>query len=223
MKSSDSLFSEPAVRITSIVDGAHGLLRIKHQRTTLAMLTKKEVEELGLAVNQEWTIVLASAAQLRMRAREGLKLCLRWLKAGDRSTHELHERLLAKGLTPEQARAALALLAATKLQNDAELAKQTRSKLEAKGQSSRVIADALQAKGLDGGQRESSISDHARAHDLAKKLAAKHMRADLSATAATAALRRVLAALARAGYEEDVARMAARAAIPQQHRSLLDE
>jgi SOS response regulatory protein OraA/RecX len=224
--------------VTTVQPALNGLLRIKAKRKTLATLTPAEAAWLGIAAGTKWTTELTNAAIDCERARAGLKCCLRWLAAADRTTHELRDRLLAKQFSVLHAEAALTLLAATKLQSDVELAHRTHQRLAARGKSNQIIRDVLAQKGISlrnsveaenkngvsatgrfGAGSLDAASDAARAKALARdvlmnsKLAADPQRA----------IRRTLSALARAGFEEAVAFGALRAALPREHRGLLDE
>lgn len=201
-----SLFGGEGVVVSAIVQAGEEH-RVKAGRATLAVLTARELSELGVEVGTAWTTDLAERARVCARAREGLRWCLRWLRTADRSVHELRERLAARGFAQAEAERATALLAQARVQSDAELSERLRGKLSQQGASDAKIDRTLRAKGLAIGlanglkadsSRDQTQSERARALALASKALGKD-------GPPAKRVRRALAALARAEFEEELA------------------
>ena len=216
-----ALFDEPALCITALVPAA-GFMRVKAGRRTLATLVPTEVQTLQLAPGTPWTPALHERAESFANAREGLALCLRWLRTTDRSTHELRARLLAKGYAAHDADASLTLLASTRLQSDAALAARTQTKLATAGASDAKISRSLAKKGLVSRATDTKTQAGTQAGDAARALTLA--RAALAKPGTTQSrVRRALGALARAEHDEEVAREAVRQAARETGLALPDE
>jgi SOS response regulatory protein OraA/RecX len=216
-----ALFDEPAPCITALVPAA-GFVRVKAGRRTLATLVPTQVQTLQLAPGTSWTPDLQDRAESFAKAREGLALCVRWLRTTDRSTHELRARLLARGYSALDADASLTLLASTRLQSDDALAARTENKLATAGASDAKISRSLAAKGLASRATETGTRAGTHAGDAARALTLA--RVSLAKPGTTQSrVRRALGALARAEYDEEVAREAVRQAAREMGFALSDE
>ncbi len=191
--------------VTRVVDRA-GWSAIYVGRKRVARVPSKRAAALNIAPGVEWTPALAAAAALAADTVKAKKKALSLLKVKDRTAHELRDRLVAAGHPPTGVDAALAELAREGLLNDSALARASLERDLAKGHSPRAAAHKLATRGIhDADMPSPPTGELERAVAAAQARAAK-LPPDLPPHARA---RRLLAALARLGYEEDTARDAA--------------
>jgi regulatory protein len=171
----------------------------------VARLPTKRAAALNIAPGLEWTPTLAAAAALATETVKAKKKALALLKVKDRTSHELRDRLTRAGFEPHGIEAALAELTREKLLSDQTLARASIDRDLAKGRSIHAAAQRLATRGISHADIQSPKGELDRAIAAAKARAAK-LPANLPPQARA---RRLLAALARLGYEEDTARDAA--------------
>jgi regulatory protein len=180
-----------------------------HKKRT-ARLPTKRAAALGIAHGVEWTATLAAAAALATETVKAKKKAVALLKLKDRTTHELRDRLTRAGFEPEPIEAALAELTHEKLLNDQTLARTSIDRDLAKGRSIHAAAQRLATRGINHADIPAPAPTPGKTELDRAIAAAKARAAKLPQTLPPQArARRLLAALARLGYEEDTARDAA--------------
>ena len=175
-----------------------------HKKRT-ARLPTKRAAALGIAHGDEWTATLAAAAALATETVKAKKKAVALLKLKDRTSHELRDRLTRAGFEPQAIEAALAELTRENLLNDQTLARASIDRDLAKGRSIHAAAQRLATRGIHDADIQSPTPELDRAITAARARAAKLPQS----LPPQARARRLLAALARLGYEEDTARDAA--------------
>lgn len=135
------------------------------------------------------------------------EIALRQLTAADRSCHELHTRLLARGVEDPVARAVVDRFVQVGLLDDARFARQwVGARLQGRGLSRRAIERELADKGIApdlAGQALAGV-DAQTERDTASRLVQRKARGMLHLEEPVR-LRRLVGMLARKGYAPDVA------------------
>jgi SOS response regulatory protein OraA/RecX len=172
-------------------------------RRRVAKVPAARVEGLGIRVGAVWTPALKESAVLATETLRAKLRAIALLKVRDRASAELASRLARAGFSKPAAAAAIAELKSEGLLNDQKLAAHAAEVAASKGLSSAAVKQRLAKLGLAAATLPGD--DLARATQEARNRAAT-LPESLSVPAS---YRRVLAALARLGYDEDVAREAA--------------
>lgn len=135
------------------------------------------------------------------------EIALRQLTAADRSTHELHTRLVERGVEDEVARAVVTRFVEVGLLNDAQFARQwVASRAQSRGLSRRVIEAELHTKGIAPelvGQALAGLDAQAE-RDTAVRLVQRKAKATRHLEHQVR-VRRLVGMLARKGYSPEVA------------------
>ncbi len=202
-----TLFDPTSLRtVTRLVDRA-GWSTVYVGRRRVARVPSKRAAGLGIAVGVEWTEALAHAAELASETVKAKKKAVALLRVKDRTEQELRDRLLRAGFGSEGVEAALAELTREGLVDDARLAQVSVARDLERGRSIAAAAARLETRGV----RAADIPPTGGAGELARAVAAAQKRAQKlpESLPMPAKARRLLAALARLGYEEETAREAA--------------
>lgn len=186
-------------------------------RRRVAVLLATQAMEMGLAPGVKWTDQVAARARHLERVNEAKSKAMRRLASAARSRAEMLAWLAAKGYDPAVAQDAVERLAEVGLIRDEDVAAEETRRGAAKGLSGRAIAERLAARGVDGaltGAGESEPTDRQRAMDVARRqFEIEVSRRAPGSVDVNDLARRVLASLARKGYDEEIARDAVERAL----------
>jgi regulatory protein len=209
-----NLFGPPSIsRLTPDKSGRWVHIIINRRRVATAPASR--TEQLGLAVGAPWTDELAAKVDTAANVFRARLKAIKLLGIRARSSKELQERLQESGFAPQIAQAAIEELKRDKLLDDKALAQDRAAAALASGMSPAAARQRLAKLGIApqtaaqaltraGDEDRTLSSEHARAVSAARNRA-RRLPESLSTTARH---RRLLAALARLGYEEDVAQAA---------------
>lgn len=141
---------------------------------------------------------------------EAKDICLRLLTARPRTRAELHEAMLRKNVAEDMAERVLARLEKAKLVDDAEFAETwVRSRHAQSGLASRALVAELRRKGVDDEIAAEAASDvrGEQEEQRARELVRKKLRSSAvtGGEQDRAAVRRLVAMLARKGYPQGLA------------------
>lgn len=173
-----------------------------------------EVEKLGIAPGAAWTPELEAACAGAMELRRALRRAGGLLKTKDRASDAVRVRLEEAGFDAATAAAAVERLKAAKLIDDEALAAKAAESLDRRGPlSPEALRERLMREGLSDEAIDEVVGDRPGPEVTAladAKLLAARAKPDASPAARW---RRVMAGLARHGYDETVALDAARAVL----------
>lgn len=139
-----------------------------------------------------------------------VRRAVRWLESADRTRAELLERLTRAGFAPRVAAEAIERLGS--LVSDARAAESIAHRITRAGPASRrLLRDSIEARGIDPRIAERVARDRTPSGDraAAREAAARAAERLPPSLKPDARWRRVLSALGRAGFEEELARDAA--------------
>ena len=146
------------------------------------------------------------------------EIALRQLTAADRSCHELHTRLVARGVEESVARAVVDRFVEVGLLDDAQFARHwVSSRQQGRGLSRRVIERELADKGIEPELVEQALAgvDAQTERDTALRLVERKARG-MRGLDEQVRMRRLVGMLARKGYAPDVAYEVVRQALEEQ-------
>ncbi|MFA6045098.1 MAG: RecX family transcriptional regulator [Phycisphaerales bacterium] len=176
-----------------------------------------DAEKLGIAPGAPWTPQLQNACELAIGTRRALRRATGWLASGELTAAELRTRLEQAGFFQSVIAAVLAKLTDTFAQRDERAADAALRKLIRRLPASTERMEAvLDAKGVSEDDSAAAISRATQGEsddDLALRAAYRVFESLPKGLDATAAWRRVLGALSRRGFSEEVAMDAARRAL----------
>jgi SOS response regulatory protein OraA/RecX len=217
MDAMHGLFAEHTATITRLAPDKSSpqWVHVMVGRKRAAKIPAAKVESLGLAAGVAWTESLIQRATLAAEVFRAKLKALSLLKVRGRSRAELAARLDRSGFSSAATQEALADLTRQRLLDDAALAREMASAALKKGLSASALQRRLRGAGIAEAEAASAVSESSGGDELSNAITqARNRAARLSESlGAQVRFRRVLAALARLGYEEDVARQAAAAAL----------
>lgn len=170
-------------------------------RRVAARVDEKAIGALSLTVGAALDAVLLTELQSVENELDARDAGLRLLRVKARSRAEMINRLKAKGFDARIAERAAARLEGVGLIDDQALAADLTQREAQRGSSRRLVEAKLQARGVDA--QPGPMDDEATALSEARAKLASSRGLDCAAAA-----RRVLAHLARRGFDEDAAREA---------------
>lgn len=164
------------------------------------------IPRIPLHIGQEWTRDTESRIE---HANEVAKTCgrmVRMLSTSQKSTKELESRLTKSGVNPDVVKEALDLLGQIGMVSDKRLAEQVIETQKRKGRSQAAVQRELSRRGLSAPVEALEQEDLLAAIAVAREAAARvPPEADV-----TTRWRRVLGALGRRGFDEEIAVEASR-------------
>ncbi|HYE61071.1 MAG TPA: RecX family transcriptional regulator [Phycisphaerales bacterium] len=190
--------------VTKVAPTKDGWVSIFADEKRVARVPRTAMEQIVIQPGQEWTRPLAAACELAAEAFRAKMKAIALLKVKARSRAELRERLVAAGFGADACDLAIEELAREKRLDDAALTQNITQRAEQKGLSASAAAAKLESRGLSPTAAATATGELDRATEAARNRAG---RLPESLPAPTRA-RRLLAALARLGYEEETAREA---------------
>ncbi|MFZ4575298.1 MAG: regulatory protein RecX [Phycisphaerales bacterium] len=176
--------------------------------SVVAMLDAVMVARSVVRIGEPWDHEAAARVAHANLVAVAIARMIKLLAASPKSEADLRARLESAGHEPRVVADAIAALRERGLINDDALATGLREKLREKGQSARVISERLDLRGLSA-EGLTPEEEREAAEETARRAAAKLPRS----VSPEVRWRRVLAALARRGFEEDLAREAAGAVL----------
>lgn len=179
-----------------------------------ASVPLSDAEALGVATGAPWTPRLQEACELAIGTRRALRRATGWLAGGELSAAELRTRLEQAGFFQSVIAAVLAKLTDTFAQRDERAADAALRKLIRRlPASTDRMEEVLEAKGISQDDSAAAISRATQGEsdpELAVRAAYRVFEGLPKGVEAPVAWRRVLGALSRRGFAEDVAMDAAR-------------
>jgi SOS response regulatory protein OraA/RecX len=209
------LFGDEPQKIARLTpDGATPWVHVVVGRRRVARVPVAQVEVLGLVVGAVWTAELSARAE---RAGEVLRAKLKavaLLKVRGRTSVELGARLGRAGFSKGAVELTVGELVRDGLVDDRALAESQAQSALARGLSSAAVARRLTQSGHSA-TIAAAVTGAGPGDDLSRAIEQARNRAARmpESLGAPVRYRRVLAALARLGYEEDVAQEAAAAVV----------
>lgn len=191
--------------VTKVAPTKDGWVSIYADEKRVARVPRGAAEELKIAAGMEWSKPLAAACDLAAECFKARRRAVALLKVKARSSAELAQRLIAGGCSKAAAEAVIEQLGRERLLDDAALASAIAGRAAENGLSRAAAAGKLEDRGLAAAEVASPGES-----DLERAVAAARNRAGRlpESLDAPARARRLLSALARLGYEEDLAREA---------------
>ncbi|MHC5003201.1 MAG: hypothetical protein ACYTJ0_08760 [Planctomycetota bacterium] len=172
----------------------------------VAELPADDVERLHLRVGRAWTDALADSVREAVARDAARRDALAALSTRGLSRRELLDRLVARGHDPQCAEGVVAALAAAGLQDDQALAESVcRVTRRSSPAAPELLRERLRRRQVDDETAQTAVETAMSGVDLveeAVRLGRQRLRGGRQTDPATA-LRRVAAALARRGFDED--------------------
>ncbi|MBI1191124.1 MAG: hypothetical protein GC200_10645 [Tepidisphaera sp.] len=180
-------------------------------------LPAADAERLGVKAGAAWTAELSRACEVAINTRRAVRRATGWLASGELSVAQLRERLQLAGFWEVVIDATIGKLAGTFAQRDGRAAEASLQKLIRRlPASTQRMHDVLESKGIGDDDAAAAIAEATGGESdesLARRAAFRVFEGLPKALPPEAAWRRVLAALGRRGFGEDVAFEAARAVL----------
>jgi SOS response regulatory protein OraA/RecX len=181
-----------------------------------AKVPAAKLDVLGLAVGTAWSTNLAERSAVAAQVLKAKLKAVALLKLRARSSAEVVGRLVRQGFSRPASDLAVAELVQEGLLDDEALAQSRAEGSLSKGMASGAVQEELSRSGLAQTQAAGAIAEIAGSGDeLARAIEQARNRAARipESLGASVRYRRVLTALARMGYDEEVAREAAAKAL----------
>jgi regulatory protein len=200
-----------AASITAIVPDARKprLSAVKVGRRTVATLSQRSIDRLGLAVGREWDEALASQVAAAATFERWLHRAGRWLDRRAMTRRPVSRKLAAEGCDETTAAEVMDRLAELGLIDDAALARVVVEQMKRRGPvGSAKLRAALVRRGVEDSVIEQVVGEAcpgASAAESARELARRKLQGMANLDQATQA-RRLSGLLARRGFDEETVR-----------------
>lgn len=195
--------TEPIITSITAIPSDPNLRSIRVNGRVVATLRASEVDRLELVVHRPWTDDLAQAAHESVEKDRGRKAALQILARSDRSTSELRDRLVQRGVEQATAERVVAELAADGWIDDARLASELAERLTRRQAASpALVRTRLKERGFDPQTIETAI-EAGLGSDAAAEEWVKKRRRELHRLPEPVQARRIMAGLQRRGFDEE--------------------
>lgn len=202
----------PIEALRPLADGARLSVIVAGRRA--ATVGADGAARLELREGAPWTAALGQAIEAENAFEKARRDAVRWLASKARSREEVRRRLSDKGHDSAAVERAVEHLTGVGALNDAKLAEDAaRELLQERGLAARAALEKLAARGIESGLAACATgpaADRERALAMARERARQAQPGKELAEA-----RRTLAALARKGFDEDIALEAVRTAFAE--------